>query len=342
MKKGMLWRYQVTGFIVSMPLISFALSYILYGKRIYEDWRILCISIPIIYFFGFLSWRLHEVYDSYLRKKFPTLEQTRKRILFKALVNIFIMTPSVVVIFLFFHIFDIFHYRISFNDLKYGFFTGLAVNIVFESLWEVLYIIEVYKGVAAERERILELQLEQEFDNLKQKVNPHFLFNSFNTLSSLINIDRKQAEKFLDELSKVYRYLLYNNERGLNTLEQETDFIRSYYGLLKTRFGDGLLLEIDIDPSMMGLELPSLSLQLLVENAVKHNVISKSKPVHVKIYTIDHQVVVENNLNVKKLTVDSTGIGLSSIKMKYALLQQNQIEIEKSETQFKVILPLIG
>src|SRR5690606_35792000 len=111
--------------------------------------------------------------------------------------------------------------------------------IIFESRREVIYIIDKYREAAAEEEMIEQMQLRQEFDNLKEKVNPHFLFNSFNTLSSLISEDKDQAEKFLDELSKVYRYLLRNNESGMSTVGQEVAFIRSYSRLLETRYGDG-------------------------------------------------------------------------------------------------------
>jgi LytS/YehU family sensor histidine kinase len=166
------------------------------------------------------------------------------------------------------------------------------VNIIFESLWEVMYIIGKSKEAAAEKEMVEQLALQQEFENLKQKVNPHFLFNSFNTLSSLIMEDKDRAEKFLDELSKVYRYLLRNNESGLSTIEQEAKFIQSYAALLTTRYGEGFKLDMKINPASKDKEIPSLSLQLLVENAVKHNIISKSQPVTVEIRTEDGYLTV--------------------------------------------------
>lgn len=335
--------YQIAGFWISMPFIVFALSYIMYGERFLHEWKIWFVTYPVIYFIGYFSWRSHYVYDYYLRSKFPSLEQTYRRVMYKLLVNLFVMSPSVLLIFYFFHAFHLFDYTLKTEDLKYGFLTGLTVNIIFESLWEVLYIIEKYKETSAEKELIEQMQLQQEFDNLKQKVNPHFLFNCFNTLSSLIAEDKNQAEKFLDELSKVYRYLLRNNESGMSTVEQEVQFIKSYSKLLQTRYGSGFELELSIDSTYKDLQLPSLSLQLLVENAVKHNVVSKQKPVKVSIVsTPNKKLIIENNLNKKYNTLESTGIGLSNIRDKYRLLNHEDVEIEEGNGTFRVTLPLIA
>lgn len=337
-------KYQVIGFWVSMPFITFALSYILYGDRLFHEIEVWLVAFPIIYGLGYLSWLAHAVYDHELRTRFPSLTETRKRIYYKFAVNLLIMTPSVLMIFFVFHGFHILGYSIQRDDLIYGYLTGLCVNIIFESLWEVMYIIEKYKEAAAEKEMIEQRQLQQEFDNLKQKVNPHFLFNSFNTLSSLISENKDQAVKFLDELSKVYRYLLRNNESGMSTVEQETNFIRSYSKLLKTRFGDGFKMDLHINPVCKDKEMPSLTLQLLVENAVKHNIISKQRPVHVVISSkAAGYLTVENNLNKKtKSSSETTGIGLANIREKYRLLHREDIEVKETADTFKVTIPLIA
>ena len=337
-------KYQVVGFWLSMPFIAFALCYIMYEKRLFHEPEIWIVAYPIIYAMGWFSWRLHTIYDHYLRVRFPSLKETRKRVLFKVAVNLMIMTPSVLIIFFTFHLLHIYGYSLGHNDLTYAYLAGLGVNIIFESLWEVMYIIDKFKESAAEKERIEQLQLQQEFDNLKQKVNPHFLFNSFNTLSSLISENKVQAEKFLDELSKVYRYLLRNNESGMSTVEQETGFIRSYARLLETRYGDGFKMDLRIDPIYKDKGLPSLSLQLLVENAVKHNIINKQQPVHVVIRsTGDGYLTVENNLNKKiKGSIDSTGIGLVNIREKYKLLNRTDVTVEETGDQFRVSIPLVS
>lgn len=326
-----------------MPAIVGFLCYILYGERIFTDWKIWLVAFPLIYLMGYISWRLHYVYDYYVHTKYPSLRETRKRVILTLPINLLVMTPSVIIIFYTFHAFGILGYQLKENDLLYGFLVGLGVNIIFESLWEVMYIIEKYKESAAEKEMIEQMQLRQAFDQLKEKVNPHFLFNSFNTLSSLIFEDKQKAIIFLDELSKVYRYLLRNNESGLSTLRHEIQFIQSYAKLLSTRYGDGFRLMMEIDPACLDKEVPTLSLQLLVENAVKHNIISKENPLVVYIGTLeDSYLIIHNSLHLKmRSAIDSTGIGLSNIREKYKLLQRKDVLVEQSADDFIVQIPLL-
>jgi two-component system LytT family sensor kinase len=337
-------RYQNIGFFSSMPFIAFTLAYIMYGDRLWKEPWVLAVSFPIIFFMGYLSFRAHYVYEHAVRKRFPYEHQTKKRILLILPVNLLIMTPSVFLIFYMFHWLHLFGYTVDAADLTYGYLVGLIVNIVFESLWELLYIMDRYKESAAEKEMMEMMNLKQEFNNLKQKVNPHFLFNSFNTLSSLISEDEERAEKFLDELSKVYRYLLRNNEKGMSTVDEEAKFILSYAKLLETRYGDGFHLNMEIDQEARDKQIPSLCLQLLVENAVKHNVVSRHNPIRIVIKTTDDgYLVVENNLNRKtRASIESTGIGLSNIREKYKLLNRSDVSVTDSGEHFKVAIPLIN
>jgi two-component system, LytTR family, sensor kinase len=335
-------KLYVNGFLFSMPLISFALMYILYDDRVWTDWRVWPVSWSIIYVIGFFSWRAHVQYDFLLRARFPSLQQTGKRVLFKLGVNLLIMTPSMALIFYFFHYCHILGYRLQEGDLKYGLLTGLSVNLIFETLWEVYYIIEKYREATAEREMLIQMQLEEEFDHLKQKVNPHFLFNCFNTLSSLITEDKKRAEVFLDEMSKVYRYLLRNNEDGMSTLENEIKFISSYFQLLKTRHAEAVSLRVEVDKQYHPYLLPSLSLQLLIENAVKHNALSKNRPLAIEIFTtVGNKLVVNNNLQRRSVKPQGAKVGLDNIKMKYQLLHQPGFQVMEDEKNFTVVLPLI-
>lgn len=335
-------KFYTVSFWLSIPFIAFSFMYILYDERIWKDWTVWAVTFPLIYFIGYFSWRTHVQYDYLLRTKFPSLQQTGKRIWYKLLVNLLVMTPSVLLIFFVFHQFHILGYRIQEGDLKYGYLVGLSVNLIFETLWEVGYIIEKYKEATAEKEVLEQLQLQEEFDGLKQKVNPHFLFNCFNTLSSLITEDKDKAEKFLDELSKVYRYLLRNNEDGMSTLENEIKFIQSYFQLLKTRHGEAVQLQVEIDKRYNTYLLPSLSLQMLVENAVKHNALSKNKPLHIEIFTtVGNKLVVNNNLQRRAVKAPSNKIGLGNIKAKYDLLHLPGFQIMEDEKNFTVVLPLI-
>jgi LytS/YehU family sensor histidine kinase len=172
-------------------------------------------------------------------------------------------------------------------------------------------------------------------------VNPHFLFNSLNSLSSLIATDPGKAEEFVEEMSRVYRYLLKSNEEQLISLQKEIEFIESYNLLLKTRFGDGFLPEITVADDKSDCLLPPMTLQLLIENAVKHNIVDPDQPLVLKLYTERDKLIVSNNLQKKNKSVVSNKIGLSNIVSKYRLLNMPEVEIQETETQFKVILPLI-
>ena len=336
-------RFYVWCFWLSMPLISMAWVYILYDDRMWTDWRVWAVTYPIVYLLGYGSWFAHVQYNEYVDRKFPSLQQTLKRNLYKIGVNLLVMTPSVVVILYVFEFFHILGYSIQQNDFKYAYLTGLIVNLVFETLYEVMHIIEKHKENSIEKELLEKMQLLQEFDNLKQRVNPHFLFNCFNTLSSLITENKQMADKFLDELSKVYRYVLRNNVNDMSTLEEEIKFIESYGQLLKTRHNDSLQFAMRVDPKYYNYLLPTLSLQLLVENAVKHNALSRQQPITIGIHTDQNEfLIVENNLAKKAVKPDSTGFGLLTIREKYKLLSRNDVKIEEEKNnRFTVSLPLI-
>ncbi len=176
---------------------------------------------------------------------------------------------------------------------------------------------------------------------LQAQVNPHFLFNSLNSLSALIDDDPQRAGVFLDELSSVYRYLLRANTNALTPLATELAFIQSYCHLLKTRHGDALNVLYQVDPPLLNWHLPPLTLQLLVENAVKHNIALPEKPLTISINTSSDRLVVRNNLQRKRMRVASNGVGLANIWSKYQMLNQPVPTISEDNGQFEITLPLI-
>lgn len=335
-------RVEWYSFLASMPLIDLGLNHIFYGDAIFRDYRIWLISFPLIWALGILSWYMHVVYAHAVQNRFPEISQSRQRIIVKCLNSLFVMTPSMLLIFLLYDWFHILNYNLTNDDLVKGVLVGFAVNLIFSTLWEAMYIMDKHRESLGEKELLKQMSVQQEFDVLKSQVNPHFLFNCFNTLSSLINEDAKKAEVFLDELSKVYRYLLRNNEAGLSTLQNELRFIESYFRLLKTRHGDAVHFQVESDRRYDNYLLPSLSLQLLVENAVKHNVLSKNKPLIIDIFTTaGNKLVVNNNLQRRTIKGPSNRIGLDNIRTKYDLLGQKGFHILEDAKNFTVVLPLI-
>jgi two-component system, LytTR family, sensor kinase len=335
-------RLQLYSFLFSMPVIDLALHQIMFRERLWHDWRIWVFSYPLIFLIGVGSWYSHITYDKYVERKYPGLDQSTQRILRKTLVVVFIMPPSILLIFFLYDAFSIMGYQVQQWDLIKGLILGLCVNLIFATLYESDYMMGKYKQSVMEKEQLRQASLQQEFDTLKGQVNPHFLFNCFNTLSSLISEDKGKADVFLNELSKVYRYLLRNNEDGLTTVQNEIKFIGSYYRLLQTRHGEAVQLNMEIDKRYDSYLLPSLTLQLLVENVVKHNVLSKNKPLVVDIFTTaGNKLVVNNNLQRRTMKAPSNKVGLDNIKAKYALLKQPGFQVMEDKNNFTVVLPLI-
>ena len=329
-------------FFAMMPVLCFVLNYLLYGDRIYNEYDIWLYSFPLIFVQGFISWYLHIVIMYWLRIKFPLLKQTTRRLSILALAHISMTFLTFVCLFYFYDAVHFLGYNLDKEKLRICLFMAIALTMVATTMWEAVYIFKQWKASVAEKEKLEQLTIQYEFDTLKSQVNPHFLFNCFNTLSSLITEDRKQAEIFLNELSKVYRYLLRNNENGLSTLKSEIQFINSYYQLLKTRHNEALQMTIEVDKKYEEYLLPSLSLQLLIENAVKHNQLSKTTPLLIDVFTTaGKKLIVSNNLHRRIIKGASNRIGLENIRSKYLLLGQNGFQVLEDGKTFSVVLPLI-
>ncbi|HET9276962.1 MAG TPA: histidine kinase [Flavitalea sp.] len=210
------------------------------------------------------------------------------------------------------------------------------------AIYDLAYHFARSRHTERQRDRLEKEKLHAELLHLKGIVNPHFLFNNLNSLSSLITENPAQAEDFLNELTKVFRYLLRNNETELTTLGEELQFLRSYYSLLETRYGIGIAMNVKIDSVYESFLLPPLTLQLLVENAVKHNRVQKEDPLRIELFVDkDNLLVVRNNISLKDQSVDSTGIGLRNINSRYKLLNYQPPIIHKNDEFFSVIISLI-
>jgi LytS/YehU family sensor histidine kinase len=203
-------------------------------------------------------------------------------------------------------------------------------------------VLRAWQYTYEQNEQLKKNKLQHQLDTLKSQINPHFLFNSLNSLSMLIHDNPRQAETFVDEISSVYRYLLRANDQELTSLSRELQFIKSYFQLLKTRYGAGIDLHVVVDEEQLYHRIPPLTLQLLVENAVKHNVILPESPLVVEILTRGTSLIVQNNLQRKNTAVPSNKVGLANIATKYRLLGQRDISIREDAGRFVVTLPLLA
>ena len=193
--------------------------------------------------------------------------------------------------------------------------------------------------VQAERQK--KENIISQFETLKNQVNPHFLFNSLNALSMLVLEDSKKAEQFIHKLTKVYRYVLDYRDLNVIPLGEEIHFLDNYLFLQKIRFEAGLDVEIQVSPDVLSLQVPPLSLQLLVENAIKHNIISQSQPLHLQIFSDEKELVVKNNLQLRSEKEDSTGIGLENLKRRYSLLSKQTPTFTEEGEYYQARIPLL-
>jgi len=220
-------------------------------------------------------------------------------------------------------------------------FRGLIINITIGLFLYYFYQNYVTGIIAAKLEAIKMDNLNARFELLKQQVNPHFLFNSLSTLKSMVDAKEEKASEFIDQLSRFYRYSLQDNHNNLTNLSQELKLLESYLYLLQTRYEKGINIKISIPEKYYQTVIPPFTLQLLVENAVKHNAVSSNNPLIIQIFIQTDTLVVQNPIVPRRSIDSSSRTGLSNIKERYKNLFDTTIEIEKTVAQFKIKLPLI-
>lgn len=213
-------------------------------------------------------------------------------------------------------------------------------NIILMAILEAwLFFIES-KIAKAEAEK-LKVELSQiKFEVLKSQINPHFMFNSLNVLSGLINVDVVKAQLFIDEFSQIYRYVLETIEQPVVTLSKELEFLHSYLFLQQIRCGENLRTTLNIQAEHLSMLLPPLSLQVLFENAIKHNVLNESNPLNIEIYSEGEYLIIKNNIQ-PKISVTSTGLGLKNLAKRYALISKLEPTFKIQNSHYVAKIPLI-
>lgn len=215
-----------------------------------------------------------------------------------------------------------------------------VVAVLYARIYDLVY---QRQRIEIKNEQLKTENLSTRYSALVSQISPHFLFNSLNSLSMLVR--EKHNEKaltYIDRLSYVFRYIIQNGQNTLSTVADELQFIDSYRYLLEVRYADKLFFEIDIDPAYMERQMPSLALQPLIENAVKHNSITRSKPLTISIYTKDGAIVVANPIIPKIEAEVSTGIGLQNLSSRWQMITEKDITVIRTDNTFEVHLPLLG
>ena len=285
----------------------------------------------------------NEWWFDYLSKRISWRNQSVKRLIYGAVGSV-IVTMILLAILNFVVSVVIYDSSIQefLNDQETEWYVfGLIITLIVSSIYHAIYFYKASQAQKVNEQKSIARSATAQFDALKNQLDPHFLFNSLNVLVSLIEENPKAATKFTTSLSKVYRYVLEQRNKELVSVDEELKFARTYVGLLKTRFEDSIEIEIPDQGSIENVKVVPLSLQLLIENAVKHNIVSSNKPLKLKIYEQDQFLVIENNLQKKQVIKESSGVGLQNIESRYRLLTNRQMTINETTDTFKVSVPIL-
>ena len=313
------------------------------GEKTFERYSVtFLISGMYTFFIGLGNGFLNDYLDS----KFSWTEETRKRTI-AAIVGTLVMNIALV------YFCNYLNFIVIQGKNPEKFFNGEMnfINWFFINFAIMISAIGHARGFMAAwknstKKEVVEQKLiaksaNAQFESLKNQLDPHFLFNSLNVLDSLIEENPVQAQRFTNSMSKIYRYVLEQKDKELVSVEEEIDFAKTYCELLKTRFEDAVTFEFNIsEEDKKGFVVP-LSLQLLLENSIKHNFATSSKPLNIKIFTEKGNLIIENNLQTRELPNTSTGVGLANIVSRYNLLTERNVFVEKSEAFFRVKLPIL-
>lgn len=296
----------------------------------------------IIPFIVLILWEGNTYIDRQLEKRYSWLSHPKQRILSQFIVSLIFTAITLFVLMNFLHFIKFGDLRLFNRAMRQMFvpaifitFLGLAVYISsqFFKAWNQSRVeVEKYKTASATAQ----------LENLKNQLNPHFLFNNLSVLSSLVYQDQDKAVDFINELSKVYRYVLDNNTAELVSLQDESAFLEHYIYLLKIRFGDSIVFNIDIDKNDKNLFLPPMCLQMLVENTIQHNETSQAHPLQVTIYTEKNRLLVTNPIQPRSDKAKSSQTGLKNMEVRYQFFSNEKIEIIRTDKTFTVSLPLLS
>jgi hypothetical protein len=327
---------------LGVPFLAFMSHVIFFNeKHGFEEekfsyWQVLLISIIE----AILLWEGNRLILLYFRRVYPLLEQTGRRILYQF---IGCMAATIIIRYITIWFYDqtlFWGYLFPPEGYVYNIFVGMLYVAIIGAFVEGFYYFQSWKEIFVEKEILKRENLQTQLSSLKEQINPHFLFNNLSSLASLVMEDQQKAVTFINELSSVYRYLLQSNNNNFVTLREELKFIEHYFHLLKTRFENGIELSVSVDEKFSSYGLPPLTLQLLIENAVKHNAVLEENPLHIYIYTREDNLIVENEIKQKNTAAFSTKMGLNNIRQKYKLLGLQQVRVEQTNSIFRVVIPL--
>ena len=325
--------------IIITLLIFFVLLIIKLITGVTIEWnRYLAINFGYTMLYGLSLYFANAVLFMYLDTVFEVERFTKRRIIIGFLGSFVI---SVFIIFLLRIVeeesFEVFMQKETLANYLVTIIITFFVTLAFHAF----FFYKAFQENKVKEQKIIAGTASAKFESLKNQIDPHFLFNSLNVLSALIEESPERAQRFTISLSKVYRYVLEQKDKDLVPINEELAFAKAYMHLLQMRFENSLTYEVFTEKTHPEAKVVPLSLQLLLENAVKHNVISEQKPLHISIYLEEDQLVVQNNFQKKAVLQDGQGVGILNIINRYQIISNRKVVIEQNEQTFTVKLPIL-
>jgi two-component system, LytTR family, sensor kinase len=334
------YRYLFIAVLSLYTFMNTALCNVYHYFDIDIEWYNALLTIFAVTFF---TWEGNRLIQSYFEKRFLT-PKTKIRFLafFFIAGNVVAITASALVVYIIGNLMHGYSWSQNSNPLKLNVIYGCLINLFFHLLNAILFFFREYRRHWAEAEELRKNSTQAQLQLIRSQINPHFLFNNLNVLSGMVIKDNPEANQFIEQFSKVYRYILNNQEKELVELRSELEFIQPYIFLLQKRFDNGLTVSITIPDHYKTYHVVPAALQMLIENAIKHNIVSRSKPLHIDIHANGNQtLIVKNNLQLRQYVEPSTRIGLQNICKRYELISGRDVIISKTDREFEVILPLL-
>lgn len=311
-----------------------------YHFNIRVNWYDALLTILLV---TFLTWEGNRLIKPYLKKKFLTSRNSLRFLGFFFIAgNIIAVSGAILSVYIIGSLKYGYSWEENWNPLKLNIIYSTLINLFLHLVNAIFFFFREYKQKWQEAEELRRSSEQAQLQLIKNQINPHFLFNNLNVLSGMLIKENPEANHFIEEFSKVYRYILNNQQKELVDLKAELDFIQPYLFLLRKRFGEGLEVNIRIADHFQDWHVVPAALQMLIENAIKHNVVSRVKPLQIDIHTNGNQtLVIKNNIQPRKQSEPSTRIGLQNISKRYELISGKVVEVHETAETFEVILPLL-
>ncbi|MBO9613561.1 MAG: sensor histidine kinase [Dyadobacter sp.] len=324
--------------IIGIPLLGTVIAMMIAFEEFLKLTQHFFLSVLFSTLLTLTFWEGNRCIIIWMRRIFPEYSQTGRRVAAEAVLAVgYVFLVSLVL--------DVLYYKPVYHVsvLAISFRISIIPTVIVYLVYEAVYFFDAWKMNVRKTEALMRENVQSQLEVLKNQLDPHFLFNSMNTLAALIDDENTAAQDYLERLSDVYRYVLVSRNKNTVLLSEEIAFVDAYVYLNKIRFRENLQVEKRLSTAALARHITPLSLQMLIENAIKHNAASRENPLHIVVREEgDEYLVVENNISEKTILEKSTRVGLQNIINRYSLLTDREVKVTRDEARFVVKIPLLG